>query len=148
MIYEDATSKLNTQIEQMVSSIGKKDTDGLRSLFSENALDNIANFDETAELLFKFVQGTIHTTEKTSYNLSTSSDYGKRTARMHSKYIISTEKEKYRFFFVYCPEDDVNPENIGFYTIRVVRLNEEKDFFAYWPEMEIPGITVLSKVQN
>jgi hypothetical protein len=149
MIFADDQSIFEKQIKLMIKSIESKDSEGLRSLFSKNALDNIENFDETAERLFSFIQGTVKNPEQTSFNRSYSRDYGTKTSRIYSKYKISTEKDIYRFHFIYYAQDTTHPENIGMHTIRVVRFDEEDDFFAYFQDMEkIPGITVLSKSQN
>jgi hypothetical protein len=55
-------------------------------LFSKKALANIANFDETADLLFKFIQGTtLNTLKQEGFNLGAANDYGKKTVKIHSK---------------------------------------------------------------
>ncbi len=129
---EDAAEKMSRIIEY----INERDKEGLKSMFSDRALEEAENFDENAELLFDFIEGDIVSFEKSDGQyVSESVDYGEIVREVASFFLVETDRESYSFLINDIPRDDVNEENEGIYMLLVVLKENEMDI--YEPENEI-----------
>jgi hypothetical protein len=145
MITDDSDRKIEDQMEQILESIKNKDQYALKAMFSKCALDEVENFDESIEYLFKYFEGNIDSKKRNSFSSETSIDYGKKSVKFLYSYTVTTDKDKYLFFVIDFAEDTINPNNTGLYTLRVISDEDKEAQFAYWEDMEIAGICVVKK---
>ena len=122
------------RLEQVLEAIENKDTDALKSLFSQEALNEIENFQEDASDLFEFFQGKIISKEMSDGPTVFDSMEGDNQCKEISSYFyVETDQQKYFILIDDFPTDTSNPSNVGLYLLLVVRAeNEEK----IWDEKE------------
>lgn len=122
----------------VIRYIEKEDYDGMKSLFSENTLSEIDDFEADMDYLIDFVDGEIIEWEIGSGHSLTQSTQGLKYLEIDNKYEIKTTKEHYVMYILNYETDDYDPENEGVYTIRIEKYEDmEKVNFSY---PVIPGI--------
>jgi hypothetical protein len=130
----------DARIVQILATIKDKDRETLKSLFSQKALDEAEDFDSGVDYLFNFFQGNIDSWERDKWSSGEEIRNGKKSMMLRSWYEVNTDNNKYLFFIIDFPEDTINPSNIGLYTLRIIKVENEETEFGYWQDMEIPGI--------
>lgn len=110
-------------------------------MFSPKALSEASDFDDCLEYFFELVQGKPVSWEQNRFGSSGSYDHGKKSIKLSSWYILTTDKDKFMFYITDYTIDTLDPDNVGFYTVRAIRAEDEKTkFVGTWEDMEIAGI--------
>ena len=139
----------NERFEQVIEAIQNQDSDALKSLFSENALNLAKDMDEAIYELFGYYQG-----ELLSYNdwSALNVDYskerdGSRRKRLYSTYDVETSQGSYRFAMEFIPEDTADTGNVGIRSLYVIKLEDDTDpSIAYRGDGKYtPGININKK---
>lgn len=138
----------DARMEQILSAIKDKESEELKALFSQKALDEAKDFDDGMDYLFEFIQGDVTSWERDMWSSDEKIRSGKRTVMLRSWYIVNTDKNEYLFFIIDFDKDTVDPSNEGLYTVRVIKAEDEETQFTYWQDMEIPGIYKPKEEQN
>lgn len=112
-------------------------------MFCEKALLETSNFDEATEYIFNLISGKIIKWEIKGPQSEESINNNKRTKKIVSIFDIETDKQKYILLLIDNTQDDYNKKNIGLYTLRIIKAEDEDTEFGYWQDMEIPGIYML-----
>ena len=124
-IYERRTrEKEDDRFEKVIEALEKKDKDALKAVFSKQALSDADDFDRRLDYLFDFFQGTVESWEKTGHG-GGSSIGGGTTEYWDLFYTVITKKNVYRFYLLTYPVDTFNSDNVGLYTLRVVKKEDE-----------------------
>ena len=129
-------------IEQITKAIVRKDKVSLKEMFSKRALNEVDNFDDTLTQFFEIFQCTDISWEDNEGEVLTaesSNEYGAITRKIETWYNVSTENQKYIFHFIKWTIDTENPDNVGLYTLRIIRLEDEEKQFV-WDVEQSPGI--------
>ena len=132
--------KVNTRMEQILMAIKQKNEEALKSLFSKKALQEANDIEGGINYLFSFIEGDIKSWEIVRWSSGTDREHGKYTEMLRSWNSVKADDHKYLFFIIDFPEDTINPENTGLFTLRVIRAEDEETQFTYWPKMMIAGI--------
>lgn len=132
--------KADERIEQILSAIKDKDREALKALFSKQALDEVKDFDNGTDYLLSFFQGGVKSWKRDKWSSGESTRSGKKSVMIRSWYTVSTDKNEYMFFVIDFTEDTINPNNVGVYTLRVIKAEDKDTQFTYWQDMQIPGI--------
>ena len=136
----DETISYN-QIEMLIEHIENRDKEKIMAMFSKHALSLALNFDESIEYLFSTYEGNAQIIEiDGGIIVSESKEYGKVNKDVKSWYNIKTSENDYSFFFIDCIKDTTNSDNIGLYSLRVVKSEDKEKYFTYWQNMVVPGI--------
>ena len=118
------------RMEQVVEVINNEDVEAIKALFSQKALDETEDFEGNAAYLFDFIDGTIDTWEKPSGpTVFESIQDGNKVKEIHSYYLVNTENQEYFFLLVDYPVDTDHPENVGLYTLLVVREEDHYEIY-------------------
>jgi hypothetical protein len=135
----------NKKFEQVIKNIIDKDKDSLKAMFSAKALTESDDFDEKIEYIFGFFQGKIEANERRGGSFYDSVEKGKVIKKeYYSWYRVETDKHNYFFIIIEYPIDVVNPDNVGLYTLRVIKSDEDSIHFS-WEEVKKAGIYILEK---
>jgi len=140
MISDDSDKKADARIEQILEVLANNNKDGLKAMFSEQALSEAKDFDGQKDYLFDFFQGAVESWERTGLTAPMYIENGKKAVELISWYTVTTDKETFRFFVIDYSVDTFNPDNVGLYTLRVIKKTDEETQFTYWQDMEIAGI--------
>lgn len=129
-------------VEAIFEILNESDRDALESLFSDNALSKIDNFDEQATILFEVFEGKECTWERTGLTVSDDAENGKSIKKAVAWYSVSSGNEEFTFLIIDCLEDDNSSNNIGLYTLWVVDSENEDSQLTAWQDMETPRIHI------
>lgn len=141
-LFDDGSLKADSHLEGILDAISEDDSDSLENMFSETARSQVDNFKEQVDNLFQIFQGSIESWERTGFTSSSSIEDGEKNTQSISWYDVMTDKMTYVFFIIECVEDTKNSDNIGLYTLRVVKKSEEDSKLTYWQDMQVPGIYI------
>ena len=142
VLFEDSGEAADARLEQILELLENNDQEGLKAVFSEQALSEIENFDAQANNLFNFFQGTVDEWERTGLTGSDDVDNGEKTSKVISWYNVTTSQAAYVFFMIDHSVDTLTPENVGLYTLYVVDKEKEDEQLTSWQDMETAGIYV------
>jgi hypothetical protein len=114
----------------IIEAIEKKDTEGLKKMFSANALKEADDIDGGINYIMNFYKGKIESKEGAQEG-SGSKDYGEKTHELKCFYIITTEEDKYIVFFIENLVDTKNPDNVGLYMLQIIKESDRKKEFDW-----------------
>lgn len=140
MLNESENEQEINRIDQILSFIENEDSENMKVIFSKTALKEDKNFDNGIEYLFNFFQGEVVSYKDSGVGESETNEYGIKTKKVRSFYKVETDVESYLVFLFEITEDTNNPENLGVYSLRVIREEDRDAQFTSWQDMVIPGI--------
>ena len=145
-LFDDSDKKADTRFEQILDFIKNQDKDGLKKIFSKQALFTTDNFDDSLDTLFNYIQGRVQSWEKTGTyggkdekNVNGTSN---RKKQIDSTYIFTTDEQEYRVAIYEFTIDTANPDNVGVYSFCII--SSEDDQYSesrYWGNGEA-GINI------
>jgi len=136
---------MEARLEKIVEAINRKDKEALEAVFSKKSRSDSNDIVESINSLFDFIQGTINTRERASGStVFESNDYGHQIIEVSSYYFVNTDIQKYFFLLRDYPVDTDNPDNVGVYTLLVVRADEEEKIWDGDNKIIYDGDTKLS----
>lgn len=134
--FNDADSRL----VQILDFIENKDKEGMQEIFSQQALNEADDLDNEMDYIFEFFEGEVMSWKDSGVSVGETNDYGSKTKQVRSFFEVETDEESYVVFILENTEDTEQPENVGVYTLRIIKAEDEDTQFTYWQEMAIPGI--------
>ncbi len=131
----------NNTLEEVLNSISEEDKEALKGVFSDQVLENVDNIDEDIEYLFELLRGNVINWEmRTGPQVSETNDHGKKTKELKTWYDVEIDENNFVIFILEYTVDTEQPENLGIYSLRVVKKEDEDAHMTYWQDMMIPGI--------
>ena len=137
----------NNKFEEIISAIQNQNEPALKDLFSKTSISQAEDIHSSITALFDFFQG-----EMLSYDDlgARSIDKGKNddgTRRIwesiQSTYDVETTEQKYRFAIKEFTKDTADPNNVGIYSLYIIREEDSNLQFAYWGDGQwSPGIII------
>ena len=132
---------VDDRMEQLKTALNNGDKEQLKGMFSKQALSEAERFDENLEALFGLVDGEIISWDRSSGSITDESfDHGHKTKQVLSFYKMNTADQEYAVFILVHAVDTDTPDNVGLYSLRVVRAEDKGKLMGYWQHMNIPGI--------
>ena len=133
----------NDSFEKICKAVKSKDKVAMQKMFSKNAIGKSENFNTEMDDLFGFFQGQV-----LSYNdwggpgTEETTDDGRDWKYIVSTYDVKTGVQDYRFAIRECVEDTGYPDNVGLWSIYIIKLQDDTDpKFAYRGDSKwTPGI--------
>ena len=133
--------KANAKFEQVLKVMEKKDKNGLKAMFSKKALDKAKDINGGIDYAFNLFQGKVTSWDNDGGPIvDETNDYGHDTKEVKSFYNVNTDKGKYIFSLLEYPTDTDHPDNVGLYTLRVIKAEDKKTQLGYWQDMKMPGV--------
>lgn len=128
--------------EKIIECIENKDSEGLKSLFSLNAVNEIYDIDKSIFELFDIYQGKMVSYRGYSNYEEAHANYGVIKKECNKLYDVETDEKKYHFAVYEIAEDTELPESEGVYTIYIVETDEFRKVVGEWitPDWKRPGI--------
>ena len=139
--FETDTQYVDGRLQEMLEALNNQDKTAVKSMFSQKALTEAVEFDEHLDYLFNFFQGKVLSWErKGGPSVFKNKEHGRITQEVSVWYKVDTDQESYLFIFIECIKDTANQNNVGLYTLRVIRTEDELTQFNSWNDVRIPGI--------
>ncbi len=123
----------DARFQEIIEAIGKRDKEGLKKMFSVNALNKADNIDDGIEYITQFYKGEIKSKDGTVVT-SDSKDFGTRTKKLECNYTVVTDKDTYIVFFIDQVLDTKNPDNVGLYMLQIIKEADEEEEFDWGGE--------------
>ena len=138
-------------MKAVVLALEEKDTQALKSFFSEDALSKIENIDEKLAEFSDYIDEEVESFDYTGGGSRESADYGHVVHRMSCDFTLVTSEDEYLVTFDYYIRDDGNRSieglsAIGIFTEDLLKAATEKG--VYIVRMSIPGIYVVDDVDT
>lgn len=145
-ITDNSNQLADARFQQIIDAISIKDQDGLKAMFSKQALSDAANFDKELESLFQYVQGDIESWESTgAYTFPeeiNADGAGNHIKEAESTYVFTTSEQEYRIAVYEYTIDTANPDNVGVYSICIISSKDDQySEIVYWGSGEA-GINI------
>ncbi len=134
-IYDDTDSKTDARMEQIIDAIKNKDTEMLKSLFSQKALAEADDFDSEADSLFGIIQGNVESGERDGISSDITIEHGKKTVMARFGLDIKTDKDTYHFYVIDYITDTIDPDNEGVYMLELIEYTDQSDLQAWQNRM-------------
>lgn len=141
VLFDDSDKKADARLEQVLKVMENKDKKGLKAMFSKQALAKVKDMDRSIEYIFNLFQGKVTSWDNNGGpTVDETNDYGHITKEAKSFYNVNTDKQNYIFFLLEYTADTDHPDNVGLYTLRVIKAEDKETQFGYWQDMKIPGV--------
>ena len=135
----------NEYFDEFIEALESKNKDAIKTMFSKNSIKNSENFEVSIDYLFDYFQG-----EVISYNdwagpvVETSKENDHIKKIMDSTYDVETNGQQYRFAIQNHTVDTANPDNVGIWSLYIIKLNDDTDpQYAYrGDDKNTPGINI------
>ena len=134
---EDDRPAANKRLELLLKALEGKDKNTIKSMFSKKALSEANDFDAHLDHLFDFFQGEVQKWDKCYPATNEQLDHGRVIKKLSWWTYVYTDKEKYIFIIIDYTKDTDHPDNIGLYTLRVIKAEDKGTQFDW---TEIPGV--------
>ena len=145
MLNENEKEKEINRIDQIISLIENKDGESMKAIFSQTVLEEDENLENEIGYLFDFFQGEVVSCKDSGVGESETNEYGNKTKKVRSFYKIETDFDSYLVFLFEYTEDTNNSENLGVYSLRIIKEEDRDTQFTSWQDMVIPGIYMPEK---
>lgn len=137
-----------TRFQKIIDALENKDKEGIKKMFSPNALKEAKDIDGGIEYLMKFYKGKFVSKEG-AYNASHSKSDGKKTIDMSYFYMVTTDEDKFIVFFIDKVYDNKDPDNVGLYMLQIIKLSDrEKEFDWGGDKTKCAGIYRPTATEN
>lgn len=121
----------DTRLNQIIKALEKKDKNGLKKLFSPNALKKAKDIDAGIDYLMSFYKGKLLKKDDGTHEGSDSNDYGVRTSELKCMYEVTTDADKYLVFFIDQIEDTGRPDKVGLYMLQIIKQSDREKYFDW-----------------
>lgn len=139
---------MNESCQKVIDAISSKDCSALKALFSEKALMEAENFDQTASELFELFRGEVvsYYDPNGAPNMTGGADDGKWERVLSSGFNVETTEAQYHIVIDQTSRNDSHPEEIGITYIWIEPTNDLSDW-SKWSNGDKkvpPGISLES----
>lgn len=137
MINEEEVAK--THFQQIIDALESKDKEGLKKVFSPNALKEAKDIDSSIDAVMELYKGHMTSMEDAT-TTSDSKNEGVRTKEMECSYRVITDAGYYSIYFVDKLIDSKDSGNVGVYMLKVIKETKEREYFYWGDGTETAGV--------
>jgi hypothetical protein len=133
----------DARFEAVLTTIKGADKDGIKALFSKNALANSTRLETGIGDLFNLIRGDVISWERTRLESDEYVRYVMESRTIQSWYSLTTTEDTYLFFLEDNETDLRDPDNQGLHALRAFTAEDQAEQSTYWQIMKVPGVYVL-----
>jgi len=130
----------DAMFETILNAIENRDSDTIKALFSEEALEEANEIDAAIEYLFNLFDGEIVSWERDVQSSDESFRSGRHSRLIHTWYTVHTETGTYLFLLLDYDKNTIDPNLEGLYTLHGIDDADEDAMWGTWQEMKAPGV--------
>lgn len=129
--------KINLKIgEEIVNSIGSKNSANLYLLFSKKVKDSVPELQTDIEKMFATYEGSVVDFENFAMGLESKIDDSKKLIEYHTTFKVKINKEAYFLYYIFLPRNDFSKNVEGLSSIKLIRECDEYKYFCTWQDMK------------
>ena len=126
--------------QKIIEALENKDKEVLKKMFSTQALKDADDIDGGIDYIMDFYKGKMKSKE-CGIGRQDLTNHGNKKSKLNCVYIVTTDEDTYRVFFIDQVVDNQNPDNIGIYMIQVIKESDkEKEFDGGGEKTRCAGI--------
>ncbi len=124
---EDADNKFSSFVQCLDSG----DKEGFKSLFAQNILAGMTDFDESMEELLLYYEGESISVERHSTGVEEDKDSGIVRKWYNMSYDVTTDTTIYRMAFYWCAKDTGDNGNVGIESFYIIKATDDPNYPQY-----------------
>lgn len=121
----------DTRFQKIIGALENRDKEGLKKMFSPQALKEAKGIDGDIDYIMDFYKGTMKSKDRGGPITSESIDYGVKKIEQECSYKVTTDVGNYSIYFIDKIVDTGNSDNVGLYTLDIIKESDGDKFF-YW----------------
>lgn len=127
--FQDDRAKANNSFERVLNAIQNKDAIALKSLFSNESLKDVEDFDTIANDLFEFFQGDFVSYDDWGGTVAGDGlkEDGQEWYTIQPTYDVKTSEQEYRFAFKEFTVNEFEPDKVGIWSLYVIKKVDDTD---------------------
>ncbi len=119
-------------INKIVKEINNENEATFTALFADNVIIKESDFDDKVRELFEFIEGNIiDYSSSAGIHVSKSSDHGKISKYVKSRFSIETNEAKYHVAVTICVVDTVDQNNVGIHAFDIINDEDWENDYVY-----------------
>lgn len=144
MFFGDKDSNYaDKRMEQLFNAFQKYDCDSVIKLFSKKAILENEDINADIKSLFEYIEGKELSWSRDESPISLDdTEKGNQRKLLLTWYTLKTTKQTYLIFLADYPVDEIEPDNVGIYTLKIIKESEENKLTGALEDWIIPGIYV------
>ena len=137
---------VDEQFHKLITVMEEQDEEGLRALFSINAIEQDSTFDKEIDSLFEYWQGEVISQETREPFVEEEVNEGARRKILESSCEVVTTADAYRLYVQYVDIDEQTPANEGIWSFYIIKQKDDTTYEEGWPYAgdanNTPGINI------
>ena len=127
--FQDDRAKANNSFERVLNAIQNKDVIALKSLFSNESLKYVDDFDALANDLFEFFQGDFVSYDDWGGAVAGDGlrESGQEYYTIQPTYDVKTSEQEYRFTFKEFTVNEFEPNKVGIWSLYVIKKADDTE---------------------
>jgi len=136
-----------SRLEKVLEAIKNEDTDGLKAMFSKNAIAQAENIDQSITDLFNYYQGdfvSYYDWLPGAQGGINDDGSGRNWKELESTYDVKTSSGEYRIAIYEFVQDTADKDNVGVWSLYIIKMEDDIDpKLAYVGDgKDTPGISI------
>ncbi len=143
LVYDQDNALADKRMEEVFVSLEQRNADAIVRLFSKNVVSKFGQINKASKDLLAFVEGDIISWNREESSVVLSAfEYSSERKKLMTWYTLSTSKQNYLIFLVDYPIDEIDFNNIGLYTLKIIKESDEESLSGSIEDWELPGIYI------
>lgn len=117
----------NKNITELISFIENNDSAGVKSLFAKNVVEKDNDLDIMIEELLRYYEGDFQSMDNSGLGTESDKGDGVKTVMLNSSTDVTTSKGIYRLAIHWYIEDSGDVNNIGIWSLYIIKLDDDID---------------------
>jgi hypothetical protein len=120
----------DARCQSIIEALENKDKEELRKMFSPSAQEEAKDMDSAIDYLLELYQGKLKSKDGAVVT-SESTDQGEKEKELGCSYKVVTDEGNYSIYFIDKLVDTKNSDNVGLYTLEIIKESADDEFY-YW----------------
>ena len=145
-VFESDVEIVDKQFNKLITVMEEQNEEGLRTLFSINAIEQDGAFEKERDSLFEYYQGELVSKETREPYVEEEVNEGVRRKMFASYCEVVTTADAYRLYVLYVEIDEQTPANEGIWSFYIIKRKDDTTYEEGWPyagdAKDTPGINI------
>ncbi len=121
----------DNKLESFVECLKTKNKECIKSLFAQNKIKDLTNFEESIDELFQYYDGDFVSITRYSTGVERDKDSGIERKWYNMSYDVTTSVEIYRMAFIWCVKDTSDDNNEGIESYYILKASDDPNYPQY-----------------
>lgn len=146
---DDEYEKVFQDVDIIIHALNNKDSEQLKSVLTDVALQESPNLDEEIQCVFDMLDGEIVEVKKNDVHYNEEYLYGEKRHVIYMYYDVATKDNEYILDILYIPEKDNNFNKAGVFSVLLGGYNRDyQDYIAIYPVLHAVSGVFSSDIET